>query len=237
MNQSEDIKELAAALSEAQGVIEGAKKDSEATISGSTKRKYADLASVWDACRKSLADNGLSVVQVTEGGPDTVTVITRLMHKSGQWMEGSLTMKPQQMTPQGLGSCITYCRRYALMAMVGIAPEDDDGQAASQAPPQHQGQQRQQQTQATPQPQPQPNGNSQPIAIDANNAGASAWASKIHKLKNDNNLTQHDLQVYGKLSGTLTDLVKAGATQELQEAFNLLSEYVIIKQREAAQAS
>lgn len=128
MNQSETITELAKALSKAQAVMEGAKKDSQ---NPHLKNKYADLASVWDACRKPLTDNGLSVVQLTDGGPETVTIITRLLHISGEWLEGSLTLKPVKQDPQGIGSVVTYGRRYSLMAMVGISPEDDDGNAAS----------------------------------------------------------------------------------------------------------
>jgi hypothetical protein len=128
MNQSETITELAKALSKAQAVMEGAKKDSQ---NPHLKNKYADLASVWDACRKPLTDNGLSVVQLTDGGPETVTILTRLLHISGEWLEGSLTLKPVKQDPQGIGSVVTYGRRYSLMAMVGISPEDDDGNEAS----------------------------------------------------------------------------------------------------------
>jgi len=129
MNHSEDIKDLAAALAKAQGQMENAAKDSN---NPHFKSKYADLASVWDACRKALSENGLSVVQPAGGGPETVTVTTRLMHTSGQWIEEAITLKPMQMTPQGIGSCITYGRRYALASMVGVCPDDDDGNAASQ---------------------------------------------------------------------------------------------------------
>ena len=128
MNASEDIKELAAALAKAQGRMDGAKKDS---TNPHLKRKYADLASVWDACRVALSENGLSVTQLPSGGPETVSVTTRLMHTSGQWIESELTLKPTQETPQGLGSAITYARRYALMAIVGVCADDDDGAAAS----------------------------------------------------------------------------------------------------------
>lgn len=147
MNQSEEIKDLAAALAKAQGQMENASKDS---TNPHFKSKYADLASVWDACRKALSENGLSVIQPAGGGPETVTVTTRLMHTSGQWIEESITMKPMQMTPQGIGSTVTYCRRYALASMVGVAPdEDDDGNAASQPSPQSY-------EKRQPQPQPTP---------------------------------------------------------------------------------
>lgn len=131
MNQSESIAELSAALAKAQGAMQGAKKDASNPF---FKSSYSTLASVWDACRKPLSDNGLSVVQTTEffpENPDIVCIETTLCHSSGQWIKGRLAGKPAKADPQGVGSCITYFRRYALQSMVGIAPEDDDGNAAS----------------------------------------------------------------------------------------------------------
>jgi hypothetical protein len=142
--QSPSIGALAAALALAQGAMSGAKKDSENPFFRST---YADLASVWDSCRGPLSANGLSVIQTTEAEGDRVTVVTTLAHASGEWIRGRLAMTPVKADPQGVGSALTYARRYALAAIVGIAPEDDDGNAASrpdhpaagrtpQAPPQ-----------------------------------------------------------------------------------------------------
>lgn len=131
--KSENINELAAALAKAQGEIKSAAKDS---TNPHFKSRYADLASVWDACRAALSKHGLSVAQLT-ATTDTgkVRVTTTLMHASGQWIEGDLDVKPGQDTAQGIGSTITYCRRYALAAMVGVAPDDDDdGNAASERP-------------------------------------------------------------------------------------------------------
>ncbi len=128
--RSESIAALAAALSKAQGEMEGAAKGN---TNPHFKSKYADLASVWDACRSPLAKNGLAVLQPVSADGARVTVTTILAHSSGEWLEESLTMTAQQNTPQGVGSAITYGRRYGLASMVGIAPEDDDGNAASQA--------------------------------------------------------------------------------------------------------
>lgn len=124
---SATIGKLAEALSKAQSEMEGATKDSNNPFYHST---YADLTSVWDACRKPLTKHGLAVVQTMGGGGD-VTVITTLCHTSGEWIKGSLTMRPVKSDPQGIGSCITYARRYSLAAIVGICPEDDDGNSAS----------------------------------------------------------------------------------------------------------
>jgi hypothetical protein len=120
--------ELAKALAAAQGQIKGAAKDSQ---NPHFKNRYADLASVWDACRKALTDNGLSVAQFTQIHADAGTVlVTRLLHTSGESVEGSTPLLMGKQDMQALGSAITYARRYGLAAMVGVAPEDDDGNAA-----------------------------------------------------------------------------------------------------------
>lgn len=127
--QSQDIGELAAALAVAQGEITGALKDSANPF---FKSRYADLASVWDACRTSLSKNGLAVIQVastSEAGAAVIT--TTLAHKSGQWIRGIISLMPVKSDPQGMGSALTYARRYALAAMVGVAQVDDDANSAS----------------------------------------------------------------------------------------------------------
>jgi hypothetical protein len=129
VRHSEQINELATALAKAQAKIEGATKDK---TNPHFRSSYADLASVWDACRSALTSNGLSVSQTAGASEDgRVRVTTILMHSSGQWLCDDLVMKPVKDDPQGVGSCITYARRYALAAIVGVAPEDDDGNAAS----------------------------------------------------------------------------------------------------------
>lgn len=130
--RSDSIAALAAALAKAQGEMEGAAK---ANINPHFKSKYADLASVWDACRVPLSKHGLSVLQPVSADGPRVTVTTILAHSSGEFISESLTMTAAQNTPQGVGSTITYGRRYGLASMVGIAPEDDDGNAASQPSP------------------------------------------------------------------------------------------------------
>lgn len=127
--RSASIAALAGALAKAQGAMEGAAKGN---VNPHFKSKYADLASVWDACRDPLSKNGLAILQPVKADGAKVTVTTLLVHSSGEWVEESLTMTAAQNTPQGVGSAITYGRRYGLASMVGIAPEDDDGNAASQ---------------------------------------------------------------------------------------------------------
>ena len=134
MNKSESIKELATALAKAQGELDHAKKD---TNNPFFKSKYADLASVIDAAKKPLADNGLSVCQVcniAESGE--VVLETMLLHSSGEWISGTYPIRPLKTDPQSYGSCLTYARRYCFSAITGIAADDDDGNSASQPAPQ-----------------------------------------------------------------------------------------------------
>lgn len=121
------IADLAAALCKAQAQMEGAKKDAN---NPHFKTKYADLASVWDAIRGPLTSNGLSVVQLLRSIQGGVEVETILMHRSGQQISDVFAVPASKNDAQGYGSAATYARRYALMAMVGVAPEDDDGNAA-----------------------------------------------------------------------------------------------------------
>ena len=97
------------------------------------KSKYADLATVLDAVLPALNGAGISLLQAPGGdGEGNVTLTTTLLHESGEWMESTLTMRPTKSDPQGVGSAITYARRYAALAVAGAAPEDDDGNSASQ---------------------------------------------------------------------------------------------------------
>lgn len=122
------LNELAAALAKAQGQICNAVKGADNPY---FKSKYADLAAVWDACRGPLSANGLSVIQNPKANGKVVTIETVLLHSSGQWFSGELTIEAKDSSPQSIGSAITYGRRYALSAFVAIAAEDDDGNAAT----------------------------------------------------------------------------------------------------------
>lgn len=135
-DQSPTLGALAAALAKAQGEMSAAKKDS---LNPHFKSKYADLASTWEACRAALSKNGLSVVQRVSMRAEGVSVRTRLLHASGEWMEDELVVPLAQRTAQGIGSSVTYARRYALQAMVGVAADDDDGNEATAAAPKDEG--------------------------------------------------------------------------------------------------
>ena len=155
MKTSEKIDQLAGALVKAQAIMEGAKKTSTNPFYHS---KYADLSEVWDTCRKPLTDNGLCFVQSIGAEKETFTgkspvknkdgdvtgereviyiwlsVTSRLLHISEQWVEDTISV-PVEADPQSIGKVTTYIRRYGQMALCGIAPEDDDGEAAMQRTP------------------------------------------------------------------------------------------------------
>jgi hypothetical protein len=134
MNKSESIAALAAALATAQGAMKGAVKDSANPF---FKSKYADLASVVEAIRSAFSANGLSYIQTVQPSDrDEVRVETMILHSSGEWIScGVLALPVSKVDAQGYGSALTYARRYSLSAAVGVAPEDDDGNAATAAKP------------------------------------------------------------------------------------------------------
>ena len=128
MNKSESIAALAAALAKAQGEMENAGKNS---VNPHFKSKYADLAEILNTVRPVLSKHGLAVTQFPafEGG--TAHVETILTHASGEWMSGTCSAPVQKSDPQGVGSALTYLRRYSLAAVCGLAQEDDDANSAS----------------------------------------------------------------------------------------------------------
>lgn len=125
---SSEIGLLAEALAKAQGSMKHAAKDNTNPHFNS---RYADLASVLDACREPLSANGLSCSQLPAMDQDGVQLMTMLMHTSGQWIRTVLNVPLSKRDAQGVGSAITYARRYSLASIVGIAQDDDDGNAAS----------------------------------------------------------------------------------------------------------
>jgi hypothetical protein len=125
MLTSDTTKELITALCQFQSATLKATKKN---LNPAFKTKYSSINDVLEAVLPTLTENGLCFVQFPDGG----NLTTRLMHVSGEWMEASYTLNPVQNTPQAGGSAITYARRYALLAVLGLGTEDDDGHAASQ---------------------------------------------------------------------------------------------------------
>lgn len=131
MKTSEQINEISKAMSIAQGQIQPASKDS---TNPHFRSKFSSLAAVWDVIREPLSNNGLSVWQDITNHEKGVSVETKIVHTSGQWVEfGPLVMPVKSHDPQSYGSCSSYGKRYALCAALGVvSSEDDDGETVMQ---------------------------------------------------------------------------------------------------------
>lgn len=126
MNKSESITKLAAALSAAQAEMKAATKDAKGNFGN-----YANLESVWDAAGVPLARHKLAVMQMPGKYVDgCIELETVLVHESGEFISNTMHMKAPKADPHGFGSALTYARRYALAAFLGIHQSDDDGQSA-----------------------------------------------------------------------------------------------------------
>jgi len=129
MNQT--LNELADALSKAQAEMKPALKDASNPF---FKSKYATLESCWDAIRGPLTKNGLSIVQTTDLVDGRLVIRTTLLHKSGQSISGVYPIFAKDESPQSMGSGMSYARRYALSALVGLTTDDDDAEGAQPRP-------------------------------------------------------------------------------------------------------
>jgi hypothetical protein len=128
-----EIKQIAAALVKAQREFGPALKSSS---NPHFKSRYADLAACVEAVMDGLNNNGIALVQQTHECEAGVIVETVFVHESGEtYSAGKLHVPAVKHDAQGYGSALTYARRYSLMAACGIAPEDDDGNAASKRTP------------------------------------------------------------------------------------------------------
>jgi hypothetical protein len=125
--QSEQIDQLAIALAKAQSENGTVHKDAKNPF---FKSNYATLAQVWETVRPILTAHGLSVVQMPSHDENGYYVESMLIHSSGQWIKSKTYMKPVKDDPQGIGSLISYARRYALQSLVMVCPDDDDGEMA-----------------------------------------------------------------------------------------------------------
>jgi len=139
MKTSAEINELAAALASAQAKFPTVERTETALIKNEKANyqyRYASLASVLEAVRAPLAENGLAIIQsprTTEA--NRIVVHLLLLHKSGQFMEDEFSLPVGQQTPQGIGSIISYARRYQLQAFLGLGTDDDDAQSAQPTQP------------------------------------------------------------------------------------------------------
>ena len=155
LQMSENINELAKALAVAQGAMESAKRDKK---NDHFNYKYADLAACLEVCREPISKNGLAVIQIPsyyDPATKKIKVATMLCHSSGQYVKGELEIIVKNPDAQGIGSAITYARRYSLCAMVGIAQDDDDANTSCGIEPKQQQQPKQQPAKAETEKQPE----------------------------------------------------------------------------------
>lgn len=133
MNKSESIANLSKAMSQAFAEIENASKDK---TNPHFRSKYADLGNVVDAVKPALLKHGLWFSQVSYDIENHAAIETVIYHSSGEWLScGIVSVPVSKVDAQGYGSAMTYARRYSLSAAFGVAPEDDDGNAAVKAQP------------------------------------------------------------------------------------------------------
>ena len=128
MKKSDTIKELATALNKAQAEMSGAKKSSKNPF---FKSNYANLEEVINCIKEPFANNDLSYMQFPIATDGFAGVELIIMHSSGEWISNELLLKCAKNDPQGMGSAITYARRYTLQSAAGLPSEDDDGHLAT----------------------------------------------------------------------------------------------------------
>ena len=131
METSQTIGKISEALAKAQGQMRPSAFDA---VNPHFRSKYATLTSIVEACRIALSSNNLAVIQGTsvDLDPVRVNVTTLITHSSGEFIKETLSLKPASDTPQAIGSCISYARRYGLSALIGaVSDEDDDANAAN----------------------------------------------------------------------------------------------------------
>lgn len=229
MNRSETISSIAKALNGFNSEVSKISKDSANPFH---KNNYASLDNIIDEVRPILTKHGLNVMQFPKSDGQTVSVTTYLLHDSGEWIESEpLSMKPAKTDPQGIGSCITYARRYSLQAFLSLnTGEDDDGNGASNAKPKNENksqkqngqQQSQQQTQQQQHNSQQQQGNPPPTSLlsEPQKKKINVLVEKVVKEKN----TTREL-VYETLRrkqsigafGSLTELTKGQASAAIKE--------------------
>lgn len=140
MKMSENLSNLAAALAKFQAEV---KNPANTAANPFFKSKYAPLPDILNIVRPLLSKHGLSIVQMPSGDGENITVATLLLHESGEWIEACpLTLRADKTTAQGAGSAITYGRRYAVSALLGISSEDDDDGNHASKPEQKQPEQK-----------------------------------------------------------------------------------------------
>jgi len=207
MNKSESITELAKALNTFQGKMRGVKKDA---VNPFFKSRYATLDSIWEAIREPLAGVGLSVVQTLDYG-DKPLLDTTLLHISGEWIGGSMLLNPIKDDPQGLGSAISYARRYSLSAILGIvADEEDDANSATKPP-------------AKPEPKAKTRPTNKPTEPVTLGSALGILEEKLPKKWGHTVIAARMMDKYGVSGDTMAALIEALNPEQKEELTNIVS--------------
>lgn len=176
MRDSNNIDALAGALAKATAELENVGKGHKAQA-GRASYTYANIADVLREVRPVLARHGLCVVAGQSLEEDAVVVVSRLLHESGQYLETDCRVPvDRQGGIHGVGSAITYARRYALLALLGIAAEDDDGRRAQDNKPKRRGRAKEPDLDLEPRGRPSMTAVEQGLARDALRR---AWSSRL----------------------------------------------------------
>lgn len=216
--QSDSLTSLIPALLKAQIKLEVAKKDKRAGSgqAGSRTYKYADWPEIIAASRKPLADNDLCVAQRLMTKEDgSLLLSTLLLHKSGEYLESRIAIHmPAGATPQQVGSCITYYKRYSYCCLIGVVTddEDDDGQRAVEA------------YKSRPQPQQPPKPQPAPVVDPSSN------------FISPDQFRELDRTLQGTHPSLLASILKKYTILTLEQLPRTEYEYVIDKVRERKQA-
>ena len=129
MSELESKLSFIKALNRVQSVLEDARRDAK---NPHLKSKYATLGSVWDVIREPLAKNGFAITQVMEAQNTSWVLKTTLWHEAGHFVNSLTPILNNKGDAQGMGSALTYARRYALLGLIGVCPDDDDGEGSKQ---------------------------------------------------------------------------------------------------------
>lgn len=132
--RSDQVDQIAPAFLKAQAAM---KSVSKSATNPHFKSAYATLEDVMAACKEPLAAQGIAILQSGDEADDAgITIVTTLLHVSGQWIEGRVRLPLEKGTAQAAGSAVSYGRRYCLAALVGLVSEDDDDGNAASSPKQ-----------------------------------------------------------------------------------------------------
>lgn len=162
VRRSPTLTAYAKAMVKAQRAMKNPSKDA---VNPHFKSRYADLPGVLEAVMPPLHENGFMVQQFPCEVDEMPALLTLVVHESGEWVETVIKLRPAKNDPQGVGSALTYMRRYSLLSIAGVAADDDDdGNAASRSQPARQQQ--------------------QPTAANDNPALRAAYAQRLAQCKN-----------------------------------------------------